>query len=724
MTADVSGPSTTLRRHFRDSRHNRRSPRNDGTLKEIQALRAIAVGVVVVFHVWPSALPGGFIGVDIFFVISGYLIGAHLLREAENTGRVALTWFWVRRIRRILPASFVVLIAGLLIMFAVVPRTLWPDTFEQVAGSVTYVVNWVLAAQSVDYLAAESPPTIVQHFWSLSVEEQFYIFLPIILTVALWLIGRNGRASSALRTRRLFATVVVALSVVSFAYALWLTVYAPSLAYFSTLARAWEFGAGVSLAAVTALAPGTVRMLREHPVLGRARLLTAVGLVLIAWSTINVSGDSLFPAPIALIPVAGVLLVIIGGFTPSRSIGAVMGARPVQFIGDVSYSTYLWHWLLLTWFWSAFALEAGFVSGLLIICATLIAAWLSKTLIEDPCRRAAIFNRRRWPAYALALGGAALIVALVAVLSVATAPKPVIVAPITPSAGGTAQPASCVGAAALLSGSDCADPFGLPASVDLAAAAADLDTNGWCLTWFNEEWKTCEIGSQDADRAGIVALVGDSYAASYTDAFDEYFREAGWGVETFTRFGCAGLGYPKSDAVVANRGDQQDVDCRAWSERVRDELTSRTDISAVVFIGRAPGDQGNGITPEEIERTWDSLIASGKEVIDVRTSPDLAVGNVPTCLTQNQDDPLECARPRSEVVLSSPIDVALAAVGDTVRHIDITDAFCDEVLCYPVIGGVVVYADERHVSTAYSKTVVDFLGPQLLSAFVPRGSDG
>src|SRR5690606_10531384 len=136
-----------------------------------------------------------------------------------------------------------------------------------------------------------------------------------------------------------------------------------SLAYFSTLARAWEFGAGVSLAAVTALAPSTMRMLREHPVLGRSRLLTALGLVLIAWSTINVSGDSLFPAPIALIPVVGVLLVIIGGFTPSRSIGVVMGARPVQFVGDISYSTYLWHWLLLTWFWSAVTPEADFVSG-------------------------------------------------------------------------------------------------------------------------------------------------------------------------------------------------------------------------------------------------------------------------------------------------------------------------------------------------------------------------
>ena len=686
-------------------------------LEEVQGLRALAVALVVIYHVWPASLPGGFLGVDVFFVISGYLIGSHLLREVQSSERVSLTRFWVRRIKRILPAAFLVLLACAVITAVALPKTVWANTFLQIGAASVYAVNWVLASHSVDYRAASEPPTIVQHFWTLSVEEQFYIVWPILLVLALWVARRMSKDKSlsvSTRTRVVGALALVA-TLATFGYSLQLTAYAPSLAYFSTFARAWEFGAGVTLASLALLIPRFFDSLREHRVWGQSRLLTIVGLAMIVGSAMLIDGSSLFPAPIGLVPVVGTLLVIVGGFTPSWSAGSVLGLRPVQFLGDISYSTYLWHWPFIVWFTYAFAREPTLKSGLVLIVVSLVAAWLTKLCVEDPMRRAKAFSRLRWPAYTFAGGGAALIIGLTALVgstNVSTLPTP-------PT---DAQSTDCFGAGAMLSGADCEEPFELPASLDLTAASQDLDTANWCLTWFDEDWKTCKLGDTSATSKGVIALVGDSYAASYTVAFDEYFKKTGYTVETFTRFGCPGLGFPDPGIDGANLADEGFVDCRAWSDKVRSELLAREDISTVVFISQTltPADvEASGtraLSAEDVERTWSVLADAGKTLVAVTTSPDLAVGMVPTCLATAATSSAPCSRARSEVVFTSVRDQALSKLGGRVLGIDLTDAFCDGQRCYAVIGGVVVYADERHVSGTYSRTVLNYLGPQLLRA--------
>ena len=142
---------------------------------EIQGLRAVAVGLVVFYHLWPLRFSGGFVGVDVFFVISGYLITSHIYREVERTGTISLLSFWARRIRRLLPASLLVLAVSALAVIAWVPSTLWATTARQVGASALYVQNWVLASDAVDYMAQGNEPTVAQHFWSLSLEEQFYV---------------------------------------------------------------------------------------------------------------------------------------------------------------------------------------------------------------------------------------------------------------------------------------------------------------------------------------------------------------------------------------------------------------------------------------------------------------------------------------------------------------------------------------------------------------------
>ncbi|HSK34200.1 MAG TPA: acyltransferase, partial [Propionicimonas sp.] len=231
--------------------------------QEIQGLRAVAVLLVVLFHLWPDRVPGGYIGVDVFFVISGFLITSHILREVERTGSVSLAGFWARRLRRLLPASYVVLVVTAAGVLLLVPRVLWEQFFGEILAAALYVENWTLALNSVDYLAADNAPSPAQHYWTLSAEEQFYLFWPLLVLLGLWrgfdklnrrsgLDRRDGdRHSRMAAVFGVLATVTAA----SLAYSLWVTATDPALAYFVTPARAWEFGAGALLAFAPAAAP-------------------------------------------------------------------------------------------------------------------------------------------------------------------------------------------------------------------------------------------------------------------------------------------------------------------------------------------------------------------------------------------------------------------------------------------------------------------------------------
>ncbi|MDG4780375.1 acyltransferase [Micromonospora sp. WMMD961] len=209
---------------------------------DVEGLRALAVVLVLVGHASQQLVPGGFVGVDVFFVISGFLITGLLVAEVNRTGHLSLIGFYGRRAKRLLPAAVVVLIGTLLLTFAFLPRTRWSATGWDVVFSGLYAMNWRLAEQSVDYLAANRAPSILQHFWSLGVEEQFYLVWPLLLAAAVWL----GRRRYARTGYLLIALTLVA--VPSFAWSVWLTEDNPARAYFVTTTRMWELALGGFLA--------------------------------------------------------------------------------------------------------------------------------------------------------------------------------------------------------------------------------------------------------------------------------------------------------------------------------------------------------------------------------------------------------------------------------------------------------------------------------------------
>ncbi|MDR3202690.1 MAG: acyltransferase, partial [Bifidobacteriaceae bacterium] len=343
---------------------------------DIQGIRALAVAMVLVFHLWPDALPGGFTGVDVFFVVSGFLMTRHILRrEPTMSVRRLLVDFYARRLRRLAPAASVVLAAVVAGSWAWLPFTEWKGVARNALASSVFIENWLMAKTSTDYFAADGPANALQHYWSLSVEEQFYIVWPLFIVLAL-LIARRVRP-----LRGNPVALVAALTLASFAYGLWAADALPGTAYYVTPARVWQLTAG----ATVALLPLPGRKARA--------LLPWIGLASIAAGAWMIHGENAYPGLAALWPTAGAVLMLLGGGRAGRfSFDALAAFRPIQWLGDISYSLYLWHWPLIVLLPAALGIELDSAARWPVAVLALAAGHLSYNLIENPVRRSHSLN--------------------------------------------------------------------------------------------------------------------------------------------------------------------------------------------------------------------------------------------------------------------------------------------------------------------------------------------
>ena len=360
---------------------------NRGKRLDIQALRAIAVLSVVLYHLWPNRLTGGFMGVDIFFVISGYLMTVTIMRDlqpvlkAKNKLKATgsfLSAFYARRIKRLIPAASAVLLATLGLVIATGNLSLIVQTAKQIMTSALFVQNWQLANESVDYLA-NTNPTAVQHFWSLSLEEQFYLIWPLLL-LSLLLVFSNLFITYKRKEVASLAIIPLALLIAGFfAYGYHLTQTNPSLAYFVTPARVWELLLGGAIAFLPALKNYDLRL-----------LLPWVGSAMIAYALYKWDGAN-FPGWHAAVPTIGTALIIYAGtLAPDSkwSFENVLRFKPVQWLGNLSYSLYLWHWPLIILlpillFIDIDAHPQSLLIKLGVLALSLVAALLSYRYIEQ-----------------------------------------------------------------------------------------------------------------------------------------------------------------------------------------------------------------------------------------------------------------------------------------------------------------------------------------------------
>lgn len=678
---------------------------------EIQGLRALAVLVVVLYHLWPNRLTGGYVGVDVFFVISGYLITSHMYREVQRTGRVALFQFWARRIRRLLPASIFVLGVSLLGIFIWLPATVWEVSARQLAASALYVQNWILANDAVDYSAMHNDATVAQHYWSLSVEEQFYLVWPVVLTGVLFLARWSAKRSRRVVMPSPRTALILGISLVgamSLAYSIFLTAQSQATAYFVTPTRVWEFAAGALVSLI----------FLDRQFTGKtASVLAWAGIALISISALTYDSSTPFPGWTAALPVAGTALVLVYAGNAARLAPAWwLSRRPMIFLGDVSYGLYLWHWPLIVLAPYILGEGSALAEKILILLLSVLLAWLTKIVVEDPLRRGNLL-RASWRAYAFAGVSAALVAALS--FGLATA------AYASSRDADTRKLGACYGPGALEPSNSCGPVIGAEPPTPGPALVAKQNSEPaykGCQTGMTEsEVISCDLGVGKDEAKATVAIVGDSHATAWFAAMDKLGKLQQWHVKTFTKGSC-----PASTALrilPSETTDEAQRSCTEWNGKVSAEIEADNAVSIVFTASYSTaytfkaGLENASKDPavDGFKETWRQWMAAGKEVVAFDDVPRTNGEYVPTCLANNPENPLACAMPRAEAYPANTVigNAGAAMRAEGVRQISLREQFCDKTLCYPVVGSMIVYRDYSHLSAEYSKALVPYILKQL-----------
>ncbi|MGQ7788290.1 acyltransferase family protein [Nesterenkonia sp. K-15-9-6] len=711
-SADAAGSAPERAEDQRRRRGSRFQP-------EIQGLRALAVLLVVLYHFWPEHLPGGYVGVDVFFVISGYLITAHLFKEAAQTGTVRLGRFWARRIRRLLPLSLLVLLVTAVSAVLVLPSTAWQSTLRQIVASTLYVQNWILAADSVDYSKLDEQATAVQHFWSLSVEEQFYILWPLLLVLALLVTGaRAARTAQAVRTT--FIVVLVALGAASFGFSVWYTAHEPAQAYFVTPTRIWEFTLGALLALWMGSSQFTGRA---------ANLVGWAGLGMILASAWLYSDATAFPGGAALMPTLGaVLLMMCGGREAGTGVHWWFSLRPATAIGDWSYAIYLWHWPIVVF--SPYLSEEAkhwYIKVMLILGVVGLSA-VTTRYVEAPLRRAR-FLLPTWRAVVAAAAG------MVLVISTAHAAVAAVERGFADTELSEDHP--CYGYRALANPDQCGDP--LEGDLGLAPHPAEVTAQNNepiypdCQADTEEEGvKECWLGAEETDADGTVAVFGDSHATMWLPALDEIAQEHDKRLLVLTRSACS----PRVSAL-----DDDSNACVRANAEIMDRLAEDDDVETVVVAGSQIHSSFSGpdddleLPETDLELTdtaramyapIDAWLEAGKEVAVFGEVPRMNKETedeqtLPECVALHEEDPAAC---RDEVDDTHVGDrwltrsVEVFGDEDNFHFIPTEDMLCDDEFCYAVLGGAITFRDNSHVSENFVRSATGEIGQRLESAIL------
>jgi peptidoglycan/LPS O-acetylase OafA/YrhL len=656
-----------------------------GYRPELQGLRALAVVLVVVYHVWINRVSGG---VDVFFVVSGFLLTGQLVRSAER-GDLDLRKRFSRTLLRLTPAASLVLVSTALLAALVLPEGRWSQTAREVVASALFLENWQLAADSVDYAARNNVASIAQHFWSLSVQGQFFLLWPLLIAlVALACRQVPGRL------RRSVTLALLGVFAASLLYSVELTITNQPLAYFHTLTRLWEFALGGLLAL------HGDRLVLTHRARVAAGWTGVVGLVACG-ALIPVA--TVFPGVAALWPTGCAALVLLAGRTGARA-GAdrLLAGRVARYLGDISYALYLWHWPLLVLYLQAWQAETpSLAAGALIIATSLVLAALTHELVEQPVLRRGSATTRR--GYRVAAACTGLVVLVAATWLGVGALRSNTGADI----GDTAYP----GALALAADEEVEPAPLLPGPADVADDWLRLER--WdCTPMTAFAWDVCSLPMPPAEEGADepeppsrrIVVVGDSHAQQLTAALVPIAEQNNWQLIAMLRGGC-----PFS---TVSEIDPDEVECVDFNTAVADEITALQPDAVVTMATRDARIGQTEQIPAGFVEQWRRLDAQGIPVLALRDNPRFD-HSVPDCVQTRPDDVAGCGVDRAEVYAPTPPWVDLPDVPPNVSFVDIADAVCDTDRCPPVIGNVLVYMDDNHLTATYSTSMSDLLAGQV-----------
>ncbi|RRR97673.1 acyltransferase family protein [Glycomyces terrestris] len=654
-----------------------------GFRPEVEGLRAVAVLLVAVYHIWFNRVSGG---VDVFLFLTGFFITASLTRSVERTGGVRATHFLPRLARRLVPTAAVVMAGTLAAAYLWLPRSRWPAVFDETAASLLYYENWALAAKAVDYLARDGAPSPLQHFWSLSIQGQFYLAWLVLVAVAALLARTRG-----VRLREAVFLLCAMVFAVSLTYSVVTTDTRQAWAYFDTGARLWElaFGGMFALALPYLRLPVGLRVPLGW--FGLAALLSCGALLEVS---------TLFPGAIALWPVGAAACVILAGTTGlPYAADRLLTWKPVVRLGAWSYALYLWHWPILVVYLHRTGREtATLAGGAAVLGAALVLAAVTTWAVEGGV---SAFAKRR-PGRRWSLAAAAAFA--VPLLAVTLAAQHVYLQRNANAGAALAELAAdreTYPGAAVLS-----DPA-LAASLEEAPFIPPLDNvqdmpviyaDGCDAGLAGSEATPCAYGDPGAEHT--IALVGGSRIAHWFPAFHEAALESGWQVVSITKSGCQ-----FSTEAPRNDDAEEAASCVEWNEQVLGVLVElRPDL--VVTLSTRAFEGGDGTYPGFADR-WRTLDEWGVEVLALRDLPRLAEP-LPECLEQRTVE--ECATPVSLTRAPEDPTGEYADLPANVTFGDLVDYVCPEGTCPAVIGNVLTFRDHSHLTATYSATLAPYVG--------------
>jgi peptidoglycan/LPS O-acetylase OafA/YrhL len=701
---------------------------------DIEGLRAVAVVAVVLDHLfhWPR---GGFVGVDIFFVISGYLISGILLREATATGRVSFRQFYIRRIKRILPAAVVVLSVTVTMAYVFFYSGRASSIALDGLWALLFSANWRFAILGTDYMNSGSSVSPIQHYWSLGVEEQFYIFWPWIILGSLFL-ARRIRAS-ARGTIMILVCTIVAFTICSFVFALWETQTHHTVAYFSTFSRGWELSAGAILA---------VLMARFDGLPGAQRVASlCLGLSLLVVSVLLISPETPFPGPNALYPVLGSCLIILAG-TGKQSVAYdraawVLTNSASRFIGKISYSLYLWHFPVIVFVGAVLPHDSKRFYALAIGLMALLSV-ASFKLVEDPIRRSSLNFQmfavqggwRSLPFKSLALAVSAVVLVAAPLTSSATlgnersaqtgSPGPVVESSgsitATTAEGRQEQLRSAISFPewpSLLP-----DPAGMGPDGALAKPVEWIKDG--CLGGelsplahhkdVTVNAQRCIYGPDSAAKS--VVVFGDSTTMSYVPGIRKALADQDVKIFIYTVAAC-------SPTQVPNGLDASAEECIRFKRWVEERIQSERPALVVSSMLRNDGHLASRATGLEADEEWqrnisamgDFVIKNGARYV-LLEAPAPAKADPSICITRFSK-PVDCVTQRApKFDNNSEVERrAVAALGDAAVYVPTENWFCVDDRCPAFIGNTALYADMNHISARASEE----LAPLMKSALLP-----
>lgn len=670
---------------------------------DIEGLRALAVGFVLLHHASATLLPGGFTGVDMFFVVSGFVITTQLIKEVERTGTVNLPGFYARRAKRLLPAAGMVLIFTAISTWAFASRVQWSNIGTDIVGSSLYVVNWVFASRSVDYLAEDAQPSPLQHFWSLAVEEQFYVIWPLLIiglaTLATTLAKRRSGSRSAPIPRRavLAGGLLVLVVLPSLAWSIYYTQTSPEQAYFVTTTRLWELGIG---ALVAVLAP-TWKLLPSRI----AAIIAWTGLAGLLTSMLIITTETAWPGSAALIPVITTSMIIIGGFS-SGPTGPVtlLGLKPLVWIGGLSYSLYLWHWPLLRtgeWIFG----EQGPYQGLAIVAFSFLPAWIGYQLVEKPIRYSKTISAS--PKFSLSLGANFTAIGVIAGLFLLSA---------------TSNSSDASSAPVDLANADQSSTTALfdVITPDPAVATDDLPefyAMGCDVPRSESEPKKCV---SDAGGGALdVVLVGDSKAGQWWTPLETVAVENDWTMVGYTKSTCS-----YADVMLV-KGEDDFVECREWNNKLH-ELLMADPPDVLVTSGLSnKGRTADGGSEKEpviagMESYWQDLVNEGTTVIALADSPQVdpedeyGYPSAYECVADNMADANAACNWAASAGMGDSIMQSAAEAVNGATFVDMNAYICPDNTCIAVDRNVLTHRQGSHITDTYAQVLTQPLREEIM----------